>query len=431
MSQPQKATENSSESWENLEDKRHHTAATLYSDWQLEARYSQLPPEGDWNIWLILAGRGFGKTHTGARDAALFALQNPQSQVAVVVPTFGDIRRVAFGGPSGILNFLPKELLLQGRGQGYNATGQEIRLWNGSKIMGFSATEPDRLRGPQFHHAWCDEIAAWRYPETFDQLMFGLRLGEDPKCTITTTPKPTKLVKSLLTRKRTCITRGTTFENRANLAEAAIQQLEERYGGTRLGRQELYAEVLEDVEGALWNYQMIEDERMKMDEIPEMQRVVVGIDPAVTHSADSDETGIVVAGRGVDDRFYVLSDRSIKASPDGWMREAIDAFYLHDADKIIAEVNNGGDLVERLLRTIDSNVSYKKVTATRGKMVRAEPIAALYEQKRVSHVGNFDILETQMCEYAGEGKSPDRMDALVWALTELSRSSGQAMWRIS
>lgn len=414
-----------------MEDKRHHTAATLYSDWQLEARYSQLPPEGDWNIWLILAGRGFGKTHTGARDAALFALQNPQSQVAVVVPTFGDIRRVAFGGPSGILNFLPKELLLQGRGQGYNATGQEIRLWNGSKIMGFSATEPDRLRGPQFHHAWCDEIAAWRYPETFDQLMFGLRLGEDPKCTITTTPKPTKLVKSLLTRKRTCITRGTTFENRANLAEAAIQQLEERYGGTRLGRQELYAEVLEDVEGALWNYQMIEDERMKMDEIPEMQRVVVGIDPAVTHSADSDETGIVVAGRGVDDRFYVLSDRSIKASPDGWMREAIDAFYLHDADKIIAEVNNGGDLVERLLRTIDSNVSYKKVTATRGKMVRAEPIAALYEQKRVSHVGNFDILETQMCEYAGEGKSPDRMDALVWALTELSRSSGQAMWRIS
>ena len=414
-----------------MEDKRHHTAATLYSDWQLEARYSQLPPEGDWNIWLILAGRGFGKTHTGARDAALFALQNPETQVAVVVPTFGDIRRVAFGGPSGILNFLPKELLLQGRGQGYNATGQEIRLWNGSKIMGFSATEPDRLRGPQFHHAWCDEIAAWRYPETFDQLMFGLRLGEDPKCTITTTPKPTKLVKSLLARKRTCITRGTTFENRDNLAEAAIQQLEERYGGTRLGRQELYAEVLEDVEGALWNYQMIEDERMKMDEIPEMQRVVVGIDPAVTHSADSDETGIVVAGRGVDDRFYILSDRSIKASPDGWMREAIDAFYLHDADKIIAEVNNGGDLVERLLRTIDSNVSYKKVTATRGKMVRAEPIAALYEQKRVSHVGNFDILETQMCEYAGEGKSPDRMDALVWALTELSRSSGQAMWRIS
>jgi len=414
-----------------LEDKRHHTAATLYSDWQLEARYSQLPPEGDWNIWLILAGRGFGKTHTGARDAALFALQNPQTQVAVVVPTFGDIRRVAFGGPSGILSFLPKELLLQGRGQGYNATGQEIRLWNGSKIMGFSATEPDRLRGPQFHHAWCDEIAAWRYPETFDQLMFGLRLGEDPKCTITTTPKPTKLVKSLLARKRTCVTRGTTFENKANLAEAAVQQLEERYGGTRLGRQELYAEVLEDVEGALWNYQMIEDERMRMDGIPEMQRVVVGIDPAVTHSANSDETGIVVAGRGVDDRFYVLSDRSIKASPDGWMREALDAFYLHDADKIIAEVNNGGDLVERLLRTIDSSVSYKKVTATRGKMVRAEPIAALYEQKRVSHVGNFDILETQMCEYAGEGKSPDRMDALVWALTELSRSSGQAMWRIS
>jgi phage terminase large subunit-like protein len=386
---------------------------------------------GDWNIWLILAGRGFGKTHTGARDAALFALKNPNSQVAVVVPTYGDLKRVAFGGPSGILDFIPKELLVRGRGQGYNASSQEIRLFNGSKIIGFTATEPDRLRGPQFHHAWCDEIAAWRYPEAFDQLMFGLRLGDDPKCTITTTPKPTKLIKSLLKRKRTCITRGTTFENRDNLAEAAVQQLEEMYGGTRLGRQELYAEVLEDVEGALWSYKMIEGERMKMDEVPDMQRVVVGIDPAVTHSANSDETGIVVAGRGVDDRFYVLSDRSIKASPDGWMREAIDAFYLYDADKVIAEVNNGGDLVERLLRTIDSNVPYKKVTATRGKMVRAEPIAALYEQKRVSHVGNFDILETQMCEYNGEGKSPDRMDALVWALTELSLSSGQATWRIS
>lgn len=406
-------------------------AATLYSDWQLSARPSQLPPKGDWNIWLILAGRGFGKTHTGARDAALFAMRNPQTQVAVVVPTFGDIRRVAFGGPSGILNFIPKELLLQGRGQGYNATGQEIRLWNGSKIMGFSATEPDRLRGPQFHHAWCDEIAAWRYPETFDQLMFGLRLGHDPKCTITTTPKPTKLIRSLLERKRTCITRGTTFENRENLAEAAIQQLEERYGGTRLGRQELYAEVLEDVEGALWSYSMVEECRVDKSDLPEMRRIVVGVDPAVTHSDNSDETGIVVAGRGVDDRFYILADRSVKGSPDTWMREAVDAYYAFEADKLIAEVNNGGDLVERLLRTIDTQVSYRKVTATRGKLVRAEPIAALYEQKRVSHAGNFDILETQMCEYAGEGKSPDRLDALVWALSDLSRSSGQALWRIT
>jgi len=414
-----------------LEDERLRTVITLSTDWDNSARASQKPPLGDWNIWLILAGRGFGKTHTGARDAALFALKNPNTQVAVVVPTFGDLRRVAFGGPSGILEFLPKNVLMQGRGQGYNASSQEIRLFNGSKIIGFTATEPDRLRGPQFHHAWCDEIAAWRYPETFDQLMFGLRLGEDPKCTITTTPKPTKLIKSLLKRKRTCITRGTTFENSDNLAEAAIQQLEERYGGTRLGRQELYAEVLEDVEGALWQYSQLDQQRRGKDDMPEMERIVVGVDPAVTSGESSDETGIVVAGKGADGRFYVLADRSIKASPDTWMREALDAFYLYDADKIIAEVNNGGDLVERLLRTIDASVPYKKVTATRGKMVRAEPIAALYEQKRVSHVGNFDILETQMCEYNGEGSSPDRMDALVWALTELSRSSGQAAWRIS
>lgn len=380
---------------------------------------------------MILAGRGFGKTHTGARDAALFALKNPNTQVAVVVPTFGDLRRVAFGGPSGMLEFIPPELLMSGRGQGYNSSAAEIRLWNGSKIMGFSATEPDRLRGPQFHHAWCDEIAAWRNPETFDQLMFGLRLGENPKCTITTTPKPTPLIKGLVKRSGVCVTRGTTFENSDNLAASAIEQLQERYGGTNLGRQELYAEILDDVEGALWNYDQMDECRITEGDMPDLERIVVAVDPAVTNGDTSDETGVVVAGRCAQGRFYVLSDRSLKASPDGWMRAVVDAYYEYQADKIIAEVNNGGDLVERVLRTIDTSVPYKKVTATRGKMVRAEPIAALYEQKRVSHVGNFDILENQMCEYNGEGKSPDRMDALVWALTELSLSSGQATWRIS
>ena len=355
----------------------------------------------------------------------------PNVQVAVVVPTFGDLRRVAFGGPSGILEFIPDELLVSGRGQGYSSTTAEIRLWNGSKIMGFSATEPDRLRGPQFHFAWCDEIAAWRYPETFDQLMFGLRLGDDPRCVITTTPKPSPMIRGLVNRKNTCITTGTTFENEANLASSAIEQLREKYSGTTLGRQELYAEVLSDVEGALWSYGGIESQRVSKDELPEMQRIVVAVDPAVTSGSGADETGIVVAGKGVDERFYVLEDASLKASPDGWMRAVVDCYYTHSADKIIAEVNNGGDLVERILRTIDSNAPYKKVNASRGKMVRAEPIAALYEQKRVSHVGIFDILENQMCEYNGEGKSPDRMDALVWALTELSQSSGQATWRIS
>ena len=365
-------------------------------------------------------------------DAMLYATTHKEVQVAVVTPTFGDLRRVAFGGVSGILKFLPPELLLHGRGQGYSATSQEIRLWNGSKIMGFSATEPDRLRGPQFHRAWCDELAAWQYPDTFDQLMFGLRLGDDPRCVITTTPKPTPLIRNLLKRTNIAITRGSTFENEANLAPTAVQQLREKYANTRLGRQELYAEVLDDTEGALWSYAMLDETRIEEKDVPEMERIVVAIDPAVTNNEGSDETGIVVAGRGQDGRYYVLADVSAKMSPDGWGRLAIDQFYKYRADRIVAETNNGGDLVERLLRNIDNAVPYTPVSASRGKLVRAEPIAALYEQKKVSHAGMFNELEEQLCTYSiGSRKSPDRLDALVWALTELSQNTGQAYWRIS
>lgn len=365
-------------------------------------------------------------------DVISYGLANPESQIAVVVPTFGDLRRVAFGGVSGILANIPPELLLEGRGQGYNAANQEIRLFNGTKIMGFSATEPNRLRGPQFHRAWCDELAAWQYPDTFDQLMFGLRLGANPRCVITTTPKPTAQIKNLLKRDKILITRGNTFENAANLAPAALSQLEEKYGNTRLGRQELYAEVLDDYEGALWSYSMIEATRITPQEAPEMQRIVVAIDPAVTNNENSDETGMVVAGQGIDSRYYVFEDVSGKMTPDGWGRLAVDMFYKYQADRIVAEVNNGGDLVERLIRTIDNNVPYTPVNAARGKIIRAEPIAALYEQKRVSHVGMFSDLEEQMCSYTGVSKkSPDRLDALVWAITELSQSSGTAYWRIS
>ena len=407
-------------------------ASTLYSDWCTQAREEQIPLEGDWNIWLILAGRGWGKTRTGAMDVISYGLANPESQIAVVVPTFGDLRRVAFGGVSGILANIPPELLLEGRGQGYNAANQEIRLFNGTKIMGFSATEPNRLRGPQFHRAWCDELAAWQYPDTFDQLMFGLRLGANPRCVITTTPKPTAQIKNLLKRDKILITRGNTFENAANLAPAALSQLEEKYGNTRLGRQELYAEVLDDYEGALWSYSMIEATRITPQEAPEMQRIVVAIDPAVTNNENSDETGMVVAGQGVDSRYYVFEDVSGKMTPDGWGRLAVDMYYKYQADRIVAEVNNGGDLVERLIRTIDNNVPYTPVNAARGKIIRAEPVAALYEQKKVSHVGLFSDLEEQMCSYTGVSKkSPDRLDALVWAITELSQSSGTAFWRIS
>ncbi len=365
-------------------------------------------------------------------DALIYALRNPGSRVAVVTPTFGDLRRVAFEGVSGILKSISPECLLRGRGHGYNSSASEIRLYNGSIIMGFSATEPDRLRGPQFHRAWCDELAAWRYPEAFDQLMFALRLGDNPRCVITTTPKPTALVRGLLERSDVCVTKGNTFENEANLAPTTLAMLRERYEGTALGRQELYAEVLDNMEGALWNRDMIEEVRIGKEQVPDMSRIVVAVDPAVTSGDNSDETGIVVVGR-TNQEFYVLDDVSGKYSPDEWGRLAVRSFYNWNADQIIAEVNNGGDLVERLLRSIDTNIPYRKVNASRGKMVRAEPIAALYEQKKVRHVGGFAELEQQMCTYDGVRvkPSPDRLDALVWGLTELSRSSGTASWRIN
>jgi len=410
----------------------HRATATLYSDWLDTARDSQLVPPGDWNIWIILAGRGWGKTRTGAMSALIYALKNPESQVAVVTPTFGDLRRVAFGGVSGILQFLPRDAVLPGKGQGFNASANEIKLHNGSKIIGFAATEPDRLRGPQFHAAWCDEIAAWRYPDAFDQLMFGLRLGKNPRCIITTTPKPTPIIRQLMERKNTVITRGSTFENSDNLAPAALQQLQEKYGGTRLGRQELEAELLDDTEGALWSYGQIEMARIHDDDKAEIHRTVIAVDPAVTSGESSDETGIIVAAMGADGRYYVLDDVSGRMSPDTWGRAAVDAYYKYSADRIVAEVNNGGDLVERLIRAVDDNVPYTAVTASRGKMVRAEPIAALYEQNKVRHVGSFPQLEDQMTTFVGgTNKSPDRLDALVWALTELSRSNRTATWRVT
>jgi len=414
------------------ESSAHNEATTCITDWFETARDAQTAPVGDWNLWLILAGRGWGKTRVGAMDILMYAMTNPNVECGVVVPTFGDLRRVAFGGVSGIMKFVPKECLLKGRGQGYSSTSQEIRLWNGSKIVGFSATEPERLRGVQFHRAWCDEIAAWQYPEAFDQLMFGLRLGNNPQCIVTTTPKPNAIIRNLLKRKGAVVTRGNTFDNAANLAPAALEQMREKYEGTRLGRQELYAEVLDELEGALWSYGMFEGQRLREEEMPELKRVVVAIDPSVTNTESSDETGIIAAGVDEQNKFYVLEDASLNASPDGWARRAVDLFYKHSADRIIAEVNNGGDLVESLLKTVDRTVPYKKVHASRGKTVRAEPIAALYEQKKVYHVGSFNELEEQMTSYvAGGRKSPDRMDALVWALTELSQSRGSAVWRIS
>ena len=383
---------------------------------------------------MILAGRGFGKTRCGAEDIAIYAMKNENVNCAVVAPTHGDLRRVCFNGPSGLMSIIPKECLLRSPDQkGYSSSVSEIRLWNGSKITGFAAAEPDRLRGPQFHRAWCDEIASWRYgQEAFDQLMFGLRLGENPQCLITTTPRPIKLVKDLVERDDCIVTRGSTFENKENLAASALQMLEERYGSTNLGRQELYGEIIEDFDGALWNPSLIESARLpESTDIP-LQKIYVAIDPAVTANANSDETGIVIVGKCYNKQFYVLEDLSGVYSADKWARIAVNSYYEYQADAIIAEVNNGGDLVERLIRTIDRSVPYKAVRATRGKIVRAEPVAALYEQGRVHHIGMFPELESQMCSYTGEtNTSPDRLDALVWGVSSLSASSGEVNWRIS
>lgn len=270
----------------------------------------------------------------------------------------------------------------------------------------------------------CDELAAWRYPEAWDQLQFGLRLMApdlEPRTVVTTTPKPTKLVRSLVDRATTHVTRGSTFENEANLAPAALEELRSLYEGTRIGRQELYAELLLDTPGALWTMAMLDAEGVRVDHVPDLVRVVTAIDPAVTSGEESDETGIVTVGQDHDGDLYVLADDTTKATPEGWASVAIGAMDRHGSDRIVAEVNNGGDLVESVLRAVDRTVPYRKVTASRGKRVRAEPVAAMYEQGRVHHVRGLEELEAQMCSWTPDGGqgSPDRLDALVWACTEL------------
>jgi phage terminase large subunit-like protein len=416
-----------------LQSNAEKATISLYTKWLQTARPKQLPPtDQEYFIWLILAGRGWGKTRTGAQDIALYALRNPNSICAVVAPTFGDLRRVCFQGNSGLKSIIPDDCYDKEFGSnGYSSTITEIRLANGSKIVGYAAHNPERLRGSQFHRAWCDELCAWDYPEAFDQLMFGLRLGDNPKCLITTTPKPTKLLKGLLDRDDVYVTSGSTYENKDNLAESALAMMRDRYEGTALGRQELHAEVLEDIEGALWTVKMIDETRI-VDEERQLSNIIVAIDPAVTANDNSDETGIVVVGKDRNNEYYVLEDLSGRYSADTWAKIAIRAYYEWEADRVVAEVNNGGDLVERLLRNIDNNIPYRSVRATRGKMVRAEPVAALYEQKRVHHCGFFKELEDQMCTYIGQtNPSPDRLDALVWGLSELSKSKGEVNWRIS
>lgn len=341
--------------------------------------------------------------------------------MALVGRTNIDVRDTMVEGESGLLAVLPHDVV---KTWNRSLAALELDLVNGCHIKGFSAQHPDRLRGPQHHRAWCDEVASWEYPETWDQLMLTMRLGERPQVVVTTTPRPTKLIRQLISAETTHLTRGSTYDNLANLAPTMRDQILARYEGTRLGRQELEAEVLEDVEGALWWYSMFEAEGFRVEE-PDVgfSRVVVAVDPAVTAHEDSDETGIVVVARGRDGHGYVLADRTCKLSPDGWARRAVQAYEEFGADRVVAEVNQGFDLVESVMRSVAPGLSYKAVKAKQGKKLRAEPVAALYEQQRVHHVGPagvFAKLEEQMTTWTPEDPdSPDRVDALVHGITEL------------
>lgn len=312
--------------------------------------------------------------------------------------------------------------------QDWNRSLGEIVLTNGSRIKLFSADKPDRFRGPQHHGAWCDELAAYRYTDAWDQLQFGLRLGDHPRVIVTTTPRPTSLIRSLSSREdgTVVVTRGSTFDNAKNLAPSALHDLKLRYEGTRLGRQELYGEIIDEVDGALWTIAQIED--CRVDEAPVLVRIVVAIDPATTSGENADETGIIVAGMTADGQYYVLEDLSMRSSPDKWARKAVEAYHRWNADRIVGEGNNGGDMIESLLRQVDPLIPYRKVTATRGKILRAEPIASIYEQGRAHHVGSFAKLEDQMCNYTPESDfSPDHLDALVWAMTELMEGASSML----
>jgi phage terminase large subunit-like protein len=397
-------------------------AEQLLWDWKAWARPNQLAPEGDWLVWLVLAGRGFGKTRCGAECIRDEVTSGRSGRIALVAETQKDLEEVMVFGESGINSVFPPH-------QRPRITKKPIRIefHNGAVATGYNATEPDQLRGPQFDFAWGDELAKWRYArETWDQLQFGLRLGNRPRQIVTTTPRPIQILKEIIASAGTVITRGVTTDNRANLAPSFIKTITAKYAGTRLGRQELSAEILDDVPDALWTRAALDRDRRKPDKVPELKRVVVAIDPAAKKNEvveDGAATGIVVAAVGEDGRGYVLDDATCRESPNGWARKAVACFDRYDGDCIVGEVNNGGDMVESTVRVVRSTVPFKAVHASRGKWTRAEPVAALYEQGRISHVGTFAELEDEMVNFGPNGMvgeaSPDRVDALVWALTEL------------
>jgi phage terminase large subunit-like protein len=391
-------------------------AASLLYDWRgFLARPDQVAPDGDWDIWLALAGRGWGKTETGAQwvreqvDAGV-------KRIALVAETQKDLEEVMV---KRLVSIYPP-------GEGPTVRYKPVRvIWpNGAEALGYNGTQPDQLRGPEFEAAWVDELAKYRYArETWDMLQFCMRSGSHPRQLVTTTPRAIELIKAIVggAEGKVHVTRGNTLDNRANLATRFLEKITSKYAGTRLGRQELNAEILGDLPGALWRQSTLDTYRVS--ETPEMGRVIVSIDPAVTNTEESDEHGICVAGIGPDQTGYLLEDASLRGGPHDWATEAISKAKEYGADGVVVEVNQGGDMVAHVLRTIAPALNIIEVRATRGKHVRAEPIASLYEQGRIRHVGQFPDLEGQMTQmttagFQGDG-SPDRVDALVWAMSEL------------
>ena len=424
----------------------------LLWDWRVWARPNQIVPAGQWSTWMILAGRGFGKTRTGSETIREWVCgKTPMARgryhrIALIAETAADARDVIVEGDSGLLACHPKDFRPL-----YEPSKRRLTWPNGAVATLFNATEPDQLRGPQFDAGWLDELAKYDHArEVWDMFQFGLRLGTDPRSIVTTTPRGIPLIRELANDPTTHTTYGRTMDNAANLAGTFIKKIHDKYSGTRLGRQELEAEILDDIPGALWNREMFEPPadsgfkgRVRAKDVPPLVRVVVAVDPSGTAggSDDGDSIGIIVAGIDATDHGYVLADGTIKGSPDEWAAQAIKLYHLFEADRLVAETNFGGAMVEAIVRAKDPNVSYKAVKASRGKIIRAEPVSALYEQGKVSHViganpldrdDNLALLEDQLMMMApagfeGEG-SPDRADALVWAMTELMLEGGNEAW---
>ncbi|MCJ7527675.1 MAG: terminase family protein [Methyloceanibacter sp.] len=389
-------------------------AQALLYDWSFQAREAQLPPDGDWFVWMLRSGRGFGKTRTGAEWVISRAKSEQFQRIALVGQTKADVRDTMVEvGDSSIMRISPPWFRPV-----YEPSKRRLTWPNGCIGIIYSGDEPDQLRGPQHDTAWCDELAKFRYAEeTWSNLTLGLRVGPKPQICITTTPRPIPLLRRLMKSPTTRDVQRPTDDNIQNLSPVYIREVIDPMRGTRLGRQEIEAQLLEDTPGALWTLQTLDALRVKA--APDLARVVVAVDPEATSGERSAETGIIVGGIGTDGHGYILDDDSVRGRPLEWASTAVKAYHAHKADRLVAETNQGGEMVEQTVHTVDSTVAYRGVHASRGKQARAEPVAALYEQGRVHHVGTFPELEDQLCTWVPGGKSPDRLDALVWAMTDL------------